>query len=416
MLNKRERLGIIAGIVLFIAAGLLLTRVGTPQYPPYVSLSPTPDGTKGLYLLMKESGMNVDRWELAWRYLPNDSRNALVVIEPGFVPRQEREQLLAWIARGNDVIWFEGDPRAWDESLSAPPDHAPSEELNSDEMDVNGESDSNESGDEADIDSEAMENNDEDDIVDIRPPSPITDVSRGTPRQLEAVVLSPYRIDNYHDFEPILRDEHGTVAARGAIGDGSLTLFVVPEWTNNGTVLQHDHFELVWPHLKQAWTAVWFDEYHHGYQQSAGLAAVYPDWLLAVAGQLLLALLLWLLIGAVRFGPAYTPREWTVRRGDETMLAAASWYERRKLTREALELQQQFVRELIRERWGVSANASDQQLIAAARANTDGATAAQLARLLQRWERVSQLDTYPVKSFVEDSRLADEIIQKLMRK
>lgn len=380
MLNKRERAGIVVIVILFVIAAFFFIRPESPKYPPFVSMSPAPAGVKGLYVLMEESGINVKSWRRSWSTLPDANGHALIVIEPGQVAQEERERLLAWIERGNDVIWLEQHPEGWTEAL----DHRA-------------------------LLSETAK-------ADISRISRVEDVTRSDSRQYEAVIHSPFRIADEAGFEPLLRDEYGTIAARLTIGEGTLSLFVVPRWMQNETILEHHHFELLWPHLKQPWDAVWFDDYHHGYRDAGGFINVYPDWMLALFIQLVLAVLLWLYAGAIRFGPAYTPREWKVRRGDETMLAAASWYERKKLTKDAIGWQRQFVRELIRERWGVGPEASEQQVLAAARANADKKTVEQLAQLLQRWENIDQLHSYPPKMFFEDSRLADEIIRNLMRK
>jgi hypothetical protein len=194
-----------------------------------------------------------------------------------------------------------------------------------------------------------------------------------------------------------------------AMGAGHLTMVLTPEWLTNERILAHSHFELVWPLFAHPWSTVWLDETHHGYGTTPGLPAVYPAWIKLAALQLGLALLAWLWLRGKRFGPVYTPRAWTVRRGDETLLAVAGWYERLGFSREALSHQQLHLRQLLFERWGLSPSATAQQAANAARGRWPEAQAARLARLLEAPPALP----VGVKLFVQRTREMGEMIAYL---
>ena len=154
-------------------------------------------------------------------------------------------------------------------------------------------------------------------------------------------------------METLLYDDQGILAGRIQMGKGSMTLFLVPDWMTNAQIQKWSHFEAIWPYIQGDWSVVWVDEYHHGLQEKPGLLAIYPGWLVASCIQLAAALLLLVWWQGKRFGPVYTLREWTVRRGDETLLAIARWYEQRGLARDALLHREAYLRQLIHDRWGV---------------------------------------------------------------
>ncbi len=372
MLRRNGQLfGLALGIAAFVVIGLALSSPDAPAQPPYASSSAGPAGVKGLYALLKEQDVPVKAWKQSWKSLPQTGGQALIVVEPHDVGAAEMAAIKEWAAAGNDVLLLEDDPWQWEE-------HFPLKAA------------------EAGTEPEAIE---------------AAEAESGGP--LTGIVASAYRLESGGSLEPLLTDRQGIVAGRVSSGGGSVTVLLAPEWARNDRILDHSHFELIWPLLPLEADAVWFDDYHHGLRQAPGMLAAYPDWLLAVLLQLAVGAALWLWLQAVRFGPAYTPRSWTVRRGDETLLAAAGWYERRKLTREAAAHQEAYIRSLLRQRWGVPPQASEQQVLAAAKRRWNGADAERLAGLLGQLREAGSLPEYPVKRFVKDSRQADGIIRKL---
>ncbi|SDD40327.1 protein of unknown function [Paenibacillus sp. UNCCL117] len=373
--NKRQ-LALLLSIIAFLSVGYFLVRPKLPDYTPYVSSSPAADGTKGLYTLLEEKGEPVGAWRKPWRSLPDTQGHTLVVIQPSFLTEQDRTAALRWVERGNDLLLFHSSPPPW----------APFEFLEANSA-----------------------------VAD-EPAVPIADLQRPERASWTAAVRSGMRIEAGEGIEPLLQDKQGFIAARSSHGSGTVTMLLVPEWLENGSLLSQSHFELLWPYLPRDREAIWFDEYHHGLQDKPGLLAVYPGWLLAVLAQLAAAALLWLWLKAVRFGPAYTPRAWTVRRGDETLLAAAGWYERQELARDALMHQEAYIRSLLREKWGVRTDATDSQALGAAKLHGNKEDAELLAGLLAAFHSARSSAVYRSKQLVQDSRRADELIRRLERK
>ncbi|WP_372812907.1 DUF4350 domain-containing protein [Paenibacillus sp.] len=369
--RNKTPIALVLSVAAFLGIGWLLVRPDLPDLPAYVSVSADRDGTKALYTLLEEKNVPVKRWQKPWRFLPKASGQTLVLLQPYSLTEREREEIVGWVERGNELLVFDSSPEGWTTFPAAALD----------EPDPG--------------------------VV------PVTDLRRPAETGFTGRVASAYRLDASSGMEPVLRDARGVIGGHLAVGEGSLSLFVVPEWTMNEHVLEHSHFELLWPYLNRPSGALWVDEYHHGLQDKPGLLAVYPDWLLAVLLQLLLAVLLWLWRKAVRFGPAFTPRAWTVRRGDETLLAAAGWYERGRLTREALAHQERYVRSRLRARFGVRTDASDAQVLAAAKRHWDKAAVDRLAALLACWRAAEEAVSYTPKQLEMDSRKADEVIRNL---
>lgn len=200
---------------------------------------------------------------------------------------------------------------------------------------------------------------------------------------LAALALSPVRIVPGPGDEVLVSDKQGVLASRMKVGGGSATLVLEPEWLQNGEALKASHLDLMWPLFAEERTAVLFDETHHGYGVKPGLFALYPAWLLLASIQLASALALWLWLKGKRFGPVHVPREWTVRRGDETVRALAVWYRRGGLMEDALGHGRRRLRQLLAQRWGLGPDTSPAQAAAAARSRWSAEDAQRLERALQ---------------------------------
>ncbi|NGQ93843.1 DUF4350 domain-containing protein [Brevibacillus sp. SYP-B805] len=364
-------LALMGAILLFLALGYVLVKPQAPNYPPYLSFSPDVDGVKGIVQLLKENGRPVKEWRQSWRFLPQQEKQALLVIEPGGLQPGERKAIQEWVEQGNDLLLFQKVPEDWDDLRVREVDQRKPGETRIEQADL----------------PEAA--------------------------ALTGYVDAAYRLREAPGVTALLRDELGILAARKKLGKGSISVFLTPEWLTNGQILSHSHFELLWPYLQKNWQAIWFDEYHHGIEQRPGLLAVYPEWLTTLVLQLALAALLWLWWKGKRFGPVYTLREWVVRRGDESLLAVAGWYEHRRLAREALLHQERYLRRLLQERWGLHPMASDREIAAMARAKWTAAEAERLLQLLQHLQAVKEARRYTPKQLLQDSARIDEMIARM---
>jgi hypothetical protein len=357
---NKHYIGLTVCVILFIVTAYLLLKPGQVNQPPYLSFSADVDGIKAITELMKEKGQQLRTWEQPWKQLPKGAGQALLVVQPAMLSEVEMDTLGEWIGQGNDVLLFATSVPKWQA-------FEPVEVINGTAVD-------NKPGDAS---GKPVDNK----MPDQHTVKVVDEAQAGAAAQ-QAIIASGLRLLPHDELRPIFEDELGIVGARQKIGAGTLTVVLAPDWLTNGLVLENGHFELVWPLLDKGWKALWLDEYHHGYQTKAGLFAVYPAWLLALGAQLALALILALWMRAKRIGPVHTPRAWTVRRGDETLLAVAGWYERRRLRSEALAHSAERLRQLLRERWGVSPSASPQEAASAARIHWDADLASRLERML----------------------------------
>ncbi|WP_409343160.1 DUF4350 domain-containing protein [Paenibacillus sp. MBLB4367] len=385
-MSKRTNayIGLAVSVALFIGFGYFIYKPEAPNMAPYLSFSADLDGTKAFAELLREKEQTVKTWELPMKRLPSGGGEALLIIQPSQLADEELKALGSWMAQGNDVVLFTSLPPAW-------AGFQPNTGKTSDEAGGMAEGRTQGAG---------KTGGEEGGTVaaangSVPVPSPSADRKAyaelrqlrktGTAagaEPLEAVVHSARRLEKASGVETLLEDELGAVGARQTIGDGSLTIVLAPNWLLNSEVLEHKQFELVWPLFERRWDTLWIDEYHHGIQTKPGLLAAYPEWLLAAGAQLALALALWLWMRAKRIGPVHAPRAWTVRRGDETLLAVAGWYERRKLRSEALAHSAERLRQLLWQRWGVAPGAAPQEAASAARIHWDADRASRLERLL----------------------------------
>ncbi|MDQ0871413.1 hypothetical protein QFZ77_000072 [Paenibacillus sp. V4I3] len=398
-LNKLH-VGLALSILLFLALGYWLVKPKHPDQPPYLSFSADIDGTKAWKELLSTKQKAVKEWRLNWKNLPNGEAMLLVALQPSAVTKADREQLLGWVRKGNDVVLFDRKPEGWE----------PWGTVLAGEI---GKGSTEESTKES-----AKESTEERTSVSTIRVSPDYTPAEGL---LTGRVDTPYRIKPGGNGRVLFEDEHGVLASRIEEGSGSITVVLTPNWMQNGTIDQESHFALIWPLFAKSWDAVWVDETHHGFGTKAGLLAVYPAWLVLASSQLGLALLLWLWLRGKRFGPVYTPRAWTVRRGDEGVHAVAAWYERLGYQHEALAHQQLFLRQLLHQRWGLSPSASALQAAEAAHGRMSEAQAAQLARLLEEppasggsaGPRAAKQRGVSTQAFVQRTREMGEMIAYL---
>ncbi len=341
-----------ACVFLLIGLTLAATRPGLVDYAPYLSFSPDRDGVKAIRALMERRGAETREWRLAPERLPEAEGQLFVTIAPSGMTAASAERLRAWAARGNDVVVFGPAYELLGDEVSTvyvDPDDA------SGEVNVFGP-----------------------DGVALRTePADVRGELRFVPASEDAVEW--------------MGDGLGALAVKAATGEGSIAAALPAEWLRNDTILEKRHFELVWTLLDGSALAgrtVYFDEYHHGYAASPGIGQVYPAWLLAALAQAALGAAFWLWRRGKRFGPAYTPRAFRVRRGDETLLAVAGWHRRGRLTHEALDAAAARLRRALQTREGVPADAGATALADAAARALGGRLRepSSLRAALERWE------------------------------
>lgn len=367
---RTYRAGIVLAILFLLVLGWFALKPAATQYPPYAAASAQPDGIKAVLLLLGEKGKSVKEWRQPMRFLPPQEGQTLLAVEPNTLTPKEQEEIRQWVERGNHLLLFADRPEEW-EGLPFTTRFTEQESK----------------------------------LRNLRGPM-LGEEQSGQAKSL-------VRLNEAQSMEALFYDDQGIVAGRTAVGKGRITLFLVPEWMTNSQIERHSHFEAIWPYLIENGSVVWVDEYHHGLQEKPGVFAIYPGWLLAICMQLAAALLMWVWWRGKRFGPVYTLREWTVRRGDETLLAVASWYEQRSLAQDALLHREAYLRQLIQERFGLHQRADRTEIIRVAKTKWTESEVGKLASVLERLEQAKSGERYTKKKLLADSLLLDEISKRL---
>ncbi|MGG4458781.1 DUF4350 domain-containing protein [Brevibacillus porteri] len=367
---RTYRVGIVVATLLLVIVGWLIVKPTTEPLPPYLASSAQPSGLKAVLVLLEEKGKQVKEWRQPMRFLPTATGQAMLVVEPEKLMPEEQIDILDWVSEGNDLILFQSRPE-W-EDLPFYTEYI--REKENQERNIQG---------------------------------PLVQ------GRFMGKAETSFRFLEDEDMEPLLYDDQGILGGRTEVGDGSVTFFLVPEWLTNQKIDRLSHFEAIWPYVQGDWSVLWVDEYHHGLQEKPGFLAIYPGWLIAACIQLGILLLLYVWWRGKRFGPVYTLREWTVRRGDETLLAVSSWYERRGLAQDALRHREAYMRQLLYDRWGVHQRADRVEIMRYAKTRWTNQEVEKFAHLLERLEQAKNEGRYAPKSLLADSLLLDEITKRL---
>ncbi|MEW9701192.1 DUF4350 domain-containing protein [Paenibacillus sp. SI8] len=436
---NRLHVGLALSILLFLLLGYWLIKPEIADQSPYLSFSADVDGTKAWRELLRTKQPAVKEWRLDWNNLPGETNMLLVAIQPNAVSKSDREQLLKWVRQGNDFVLFDRHPEGWSQWTTERVDRGAEADgkngKNKGKDKGNNEAKNQDKNQDKNEDKNEDKNQDKNAGWDMDLAGKIAGAKQAVAIQagpefttaegpLTGEVDTPYRLKAGDEGQTLFADESGVLASRFQVGAGNITVVLTPNWMQNGTIDRASHFELIWPLFAKSWHAVWVDETHHGLGTKPGLLAVYPAWLVLASVQLGLALLMWLWLRGKRFGSVHTPRAWTVRRGDEGVLAVAAWYERLGFRDEALAHQQQLLRQLLAQRWGLSPSVSAVQAAAAARGRWPEEQAARLARLLEDWPpaadggdgsvpRAAKQRGVNAKAFVERTREMGDMIAYL---
>jgi len=107
-LNPGDRKILLAAAAVFlvlVAAAVIFTAPGDTENRVPTTYSVGSEGAKAAYLLLKESGYQVERWEKSPTQLPNGKQKVLILAEPsGFANENERKALENFLQSGGRVI------------------------------------------------------------------------------------------------------------------------------------------------------------------------------------------------------------------------------------------------------------------------------------------------------------------------
>ncbi|KMK75354.1 hypothetical protein AB990_16535 [Alkalihalobacillus pseudalcaliphilus] len=305
----------VIGLVLFWGAGYFVFAQQPKEFPPFVSESPSPSGTKALYTYFDGQELEVERWEHAPIHLQGENQ-VMLMIEPAYMlSREEMEQYIRFVEAGNTLIFMS---------------HYPTEYF----------------GLATDI--AAVELSEE----------PV-EVTTADGELKEGIVSTPLRLIVDDTNHLLVEDEWGPIATEQQLGEGSLIVTVTPEWLMNHFILDGDHLELVLSLMNEhmdAGTTVLIDEFVHNPDQIDSYYELYPFWFQLLFVQLILLTIFILWVQGKRFGPIESVREETVRFSYESLRALAAWHLRSKQYKSGLQIQADFLKVRIQERFGISSS------------------------------------------------------------
>ncbi|MCA0971302.1 DUF4350 domain-containing protein [Halobacillus litoralis] len=314
--NKKTWLFIALGLFVLLVGAVLSSSRQPESYPPYLSSSPSPTGVKALYEFASFE-RDMSRWRQAPDVLPDQQQSALFMVEPYYtLTTEESNAYTAWMERGNTIVFMKQNPTGSFGTRSVPA------------MGQDG---------------------------------PVTVTGFG--ESYRAIVEQTFRLVPGEEDEVLLEDGQGPLAIQRSYGEGKLIVSMNPGWAANGTILNEDHAYLIDQLLKDVDAGrVLFDEYIHGSENVPTVLTIYPKWILVFALQLIILAVLWLWMKGKRFGPVFTPREHTVRLGDERLHALSAWYIRGGFYQESIRIQEEYLRSLLYKRYGIGMKESWQEV------------------------------------------------------
>ncbi|MDR4886191.1 DUF4350 domain-containing protein [Fredinandcohnia sp. QZ13] len=312
MQNRKVWITLIGLIALLLLLTYFIESYNPKVYPHYVSDSPSPTGVKAIYTYLNDEH-KVKKWSHSPNLLTNqDANQVLIMVEPYFTPEQEEaDGYLDFIKAGNKIILFKSNPRGMFDIKTLPVEIDP---FNEEAVTIK-----NKDGKEFDAFFQAT--------------------NRIIPSEKEMVLLE---------------DDVGVIATSRRIGEGELITTISPEWMLNGNLSNYDHIPLVLSLIEHKDVSVYyFDEYIHGTKNASTVTTLYPVWFLVFLLQGGIIVILWVWYKGKRFGPVIVPREETVRFSDESIQALSAWYLRGRYYHESINIQADYVKQLLQEKWGV---------------------------------------------------------------
>ncbi len=300
-------------LIIFIILSYLFYTPNQKEYPNFVSQSPSPTGVKAFYTYLDQEFDSVKRFHYSSEQLPmTDHNQLLIIIEPFIMPdSKEMQEYQAYMEAGNTILLISETPDDFFGLTTEPTSVNKLDEVET-VVDQNG-------------------------------------------RELQALLTSPLRLITKEGDQILLHDEEGPLGLKRSYGNGQLYVVNSPKWLANKEILTADHVPIITSLLNDiAPSEILFDEYLHGSQSPLTTVNTYPKWFILFMIQAAFLTLLWLWNTGKRFGPIFIPREESVRFSDERLKALSSWYLKGKLYHDSLHTQAEYVRTLMKERWGIS--------------------------------------------------------------
>ncbi|MGP4039988.1 DUF4350 domain-containing protein [Gracilibacillus sp. D59] len=360
----------IIGIIFFlllIAVSIFSTSNTPEQYPPYLAESPSPTGLKAIYTYLEQNDYEVSNEKT----LPSKTEDTLRILvnPPVFTDSNVENHYLDYVREGNTIVLAKENP---DGLFNIQTEYKMTETLNSEpqttEINYQGET-------------------------------------------LEVLQNSFVRLAVTDSDTVLLKDNAGPLAIKRKIGEGYLIVLLEPAWLTNEQINKYDHTPVVFNLIPFDETEkVIFDEFSK--VTSGGLVShfeLYPGWayVLLLQGIIISIFILW--HQGKRFGPIYPVREETVRLSNERLKAIAIWQVKGKNYQASIEYQLDYLKEAIRERYGIPYHKSWKERLAVLEDTLDTITAKELQFIAQGIETISSGNSLNKQEYLSWSAKIDKI-------
>lgn len=372
MLSKRTWIVAVVFFLLLILVSVFSNNNTPKPYPPYLVDSPAPLGVKGLYTYLDQNNYQVDDSDV----LPNTEKTGELrfLIEPPIYSDNSVEQhYLEYIEAGNTLILAKQNP---DSLFGIETEYA--------------------------METFLMEEDE------------VSEISHQF-ETFEVLHQNPYRIISDENDQILLEDELGPIGIERKIGKGSLIILSAPDWFTNDQITRHQHLNALCEVIpfQEAETII-FDEY--SLTASGGTVSkfeLYPDWayILLVQGTILAIFILW--HQGKRFGPIIPVREETVRLSDERLKALAIWQLKGKNFQPSLENQLEYLKEVIRSRYGIPYHKSWQDRLKSMEGRMTSIPAKKIHSIAAGFETISQQESLNKQEYLKWSEIIDKIRQEV---
>lgn len=364
---------------LFLLLVLILVTVFTykeeaKQYPPFAMNSPSPTGTKAIVTYLQENmGATIDK------ELPSNEGNQQqirLLINPALFSEIEVEEAyLDFIKDGNTLLVWKNNPDGLFDIQTT---------YSFDTLSVIGEAEET-----------TVYTNDQ---------------------AHQATLSSTYRITPTADDTVLVEDDTGeAVVIEKKIGDGRLIVSTEPTWISNHYILTSDHLDLFQEIAPLDEEGEWvLDSLSADHVSSSiPIYEVYSGWvyIIVFCGAVLAILFLW--YQGKRFGPIHVRREDTVRYSNERIKAISIWHVKGKHYKEAIEKQLDYLKEVIRARYGVPLHHSWEERLQHIRKYL---TIKNIDKLAHQIKDLEQKDKVNKQEFLAWSKWLDEIREEVERK
>lgn len=291
--------------LLFAFIGLLILAGATQDSGSSSSYSAAPKGSKALFEILEDSGLEVARWRSPLSELADASGEGMVIIEPRPDAEIVYSEIFPWVKQGN-TLFVIGQQAA-------------RQVLNSPELGVRVDAGVIEMVEGALIGSEAAAVATCHGLLKTACPD-----SSSISRDSFGRVLELGRA------EKLIESGSDTVAVRVPLEGGQVVAVFGTRLVANEFIDKHQNFEVIFPLLTSV-SRLWFDEFHHGYRPEVPVDR--KSFFVAVvlfSSILFVCLTAAVFSRAIRFVPAQIPAEPSAAVTDLTTAVSMILYEARE--------------------------------------------------------------------------------------